>query len=601
MPKKTVLLFFICSHQFCFSQIQKTEKDSLADKNNIENISKNNKTILHLPRFLLDSTNSKAKVTKTRNRAPFEGKTIRNIQITTLDPFGFSINDSTKKPLSWAEKTGNRLHLKTKELAIKNSLLFKKNSIYHSYEIKESERIIRSQNFIREVYIAEKVSDIPSDSVDIFIRVLDSWSTAPHLEISNSSIALGLNERNFLGFGHQMDYKFTNRHEDKKSANSIIYQVPNIKNTFIRAVINYQIDLFGYYQKNFHVERPFYSALTKWAGGINLGLQFKTDTIQRLNSAYANQNFKYGSQDFWFAKSFNVSKENDTNDKTTNLILSARFLNKNFIESPTIQYDSIQFYSSEKFTLIGIGINNRKFIEDQYLFKNGIIEDVPIGRIAGITLGYQYKNEVWRPYLGAQFSFGNYHNWGFLSTNFELGTFFAQSKTEQTAFSFQANYFTKLQEIRNWKWRQFIKPQIIIGNNRKKSIGDQLTINENFGIQGFNSPIYGTDKAVLTLQTQAYSPKDIWGFRMNPYFNYSVAALGNKLNKAQKRKVYSKIGIGLIINNDYWIFSSFQLSLSYYPSIPFEGENVFKTNAFETSDFGFQSFELAQPKIVEYK
>jgi len=31
------------------------------------------------------------------------------------------------------------------------------------------------------------------------------------------------------------------------------------------------------------------------------------------------------------------------------------------------------------------------------------------------------------------------------------------------------------------------------------------------------------------------------------------------------------------------------------------GDNIFKTNAFETTDFGFQNFELAQPKIVPFK
>jgi hypothetical protein len=43
----------------------------------------------------------------------------------------------------------------------------------------------------------------------------------------------------------------------------------------------------------------------------------------------------------------------------------------------------------------------------------------------------------------------------------------------------------------------------------------------------------------MTLQTQAYAPKDIGGFRLNPYFNYSIALLGsnvdgNKTNKALK-------------------------------------------------------------------
>ena len=53
----------------------------------------------------------------------YEGKIIRNIKITTLDPFGYSDSDSTRQPKIFAQKAGNALHLKTKNIAIKNLLL----------------------------------------------------------------------------------------------------------------------------------------------------------------------------------------------------------------------------------------------------------------------------------------------------------------------------------------------------------------------------------------------------------------------------------------------------------------------------------------------
>jgi hypothetical protein len=264
-------------------------------------------------------------------------------------------------------------------------------------------------------------------------------------------------------------------------------------------------------------------------------------------------------------------------------------------------YDPTNFYSDQKLILSGIGLNTRKFIKDSYIFRNGQTEDVPIGRIYGITLGYQYKNTFWRPYIGGQFSFGNYYRWGFFSTNFEAGTFFHKSKTYETAFAIESNYFTKLYRIGNWKLRQFVNPRIVIGVNREDIIGDQLNINERNGLAGFDSAIYGTNKMLLSLQTQTYSPHALWGFRMNPFFNYSIAVLGSPNNAMGRNKAYSKVTLGLVISNDYLVFSSFQLSLSYYPTIPFEGDNVFKTNTFETTDYGLQSFELGKPKIVDYK
>ena len=606
MSQKQKWLLFLLVFSYCplsFSQVGQAKEDSSAVYKDIQTYSKKNKFTKLLHKLIFEPVNVKIKKKRVlpRIQQKFEGKIIRNITIETLDPFGYSDTDSNREPKNWAEKTGNRIHLKTKKLAIRNLLLFRENKPLDSLLINESERLIRSQKYIRSVRIDLKLSEKNSDSVDVFIRAIDSWSLIPKGSVSSSRSSFELNEKNFMGIGHEFKNKFTNRFSDGKNAYNLDYTVPNIKNSFIKTTFKYNIDLDNYYGKSIDINRPFYSPFAKWAGGIYFDQQFRKDTLQDTNLVYAQQNFKYNSQDYWIGHAFSIFKGNTEKNRTTNLIVSGRYLNINYLESPTIAYDPVDFYSSEKLFLSGIGITSRKFIQDKYIFRNGIIEDVPIGKIYGITGGYQYKNHKGRFYLGGQASFGNYYDWGFLSTNFEIGTFFDKSSTSQTTFSFQINYFTHPIELGKWKLRQFIKPQVIIGLNRLNVIGDQLTINENYGIQGFNSAVYGTKKMMLTLQTQAYSPWDLWGFRLNPYFNYSIALLGNDQIGLLDSKAYSKIGIGLIINNDFLVFSSFQLSLSYYPSIPGSGQNIFKTNAFETSDFGFQDFELAKPRTVIFK
>lgn len=606
MFKKQKLILFLlifCFWQATFSQVKETKKDSSEVYKQIQTYSKKNKFTKLAHKLVFRPINVKTKKIKVtpKKYAKFEGKIIRNINIVTLDPFGYSEIDTTKKPKNWAERTGNRIHIKTNRLAIRNLLLIKKNKPLDSLLIKESERLIRTQRYIRRVDITPQLIHKNTDSVDVFIRVLDSWSVIPKGSVSSSGSNFKLNERNVLGSGHELNTKFINRFSDGKSAYGLAYTIPTIKNTFIKTTVSYNIDLDDYYGKSINFDRPFYSAFTKWAGGIYFDQQFRKDSLIDSNAAFAYQNFKYNSQDLWLGYAFNVLKGNTESDRTTNLVVAGRFLNVKYLESPVIEYDPTDFYSNEKFSLIGIGISSRKFVQDNYIFNNGIIEDVPIGKIFGITSGYQYKNNFGRYYLGARAAFGNFYKWGFLSANFELGTFLEKSNTKQTAFSFQANYFTNLISLGKWKLRQFIKPQFIIGFNRVNVIGDQLNINNNYGIQGFNSPDYGTEKAILTLQTQAYAPWNLWGFRLNPYFNYSIAMLGNVKKGLLKNKAYSKVSVGFIINNDFLIFRSFQISLSYYPSIPGSGQNIFKTNSFETTDFGFQDFELAKPRTVIFK
>ena len=606
MPYKKPLLFLLIllGFQVVFSQENTPKKDSSEVYRNIQAYSKKNKFTKLVHKLVFKPINPKKKKEEKvvqQNYQVFEGKIIRKINIITLDPFGYSEIDSTKKPRNWVEKNGNSIHGKTKKLAIQNILLIRENKPLDSLLVKESVRLIRAQSYISRVAITTKLTAKNGDSVDVSIRVLDTWSLLPRSSVSDSKVSFQLNERNFFGSGHTLNSRYQKRYEDRKGAYKLEYIVPNIKNTFILTKLDYFKDLDDNYGKTIRIDRPFYSPFAKWAGGIDLSQQYRTDTLSDANLVYARQSFKFNSHDFWGGYALRISKDSTENSRVTNLIVSGRFVNVNYLESPTAEYDPVDFYASEHFFLSGIGISTRKYVEDKYIFKNGVTEDVPIGKIYGITAGYQFKNNKERFYLGGQVSFGNYFKWGFISLNFELGTFFNKSITDQTAFTFQANYFTNLITVGKWKVRQFFKPQLTIGINRQNSIGDQLTINEEYGIQGFKSAIYGNQKAQLTFQTQTYSPWNVFGFRLNPYFNYTIAMLGNEETKMRNNQAFSKIGIGLIINNDYLVFRTFQISLAYYPTIPGSGNNVLKTNAFETSDFGFQDFGLDKPRTVIYK
>jgi hypothetical protein len=605
-----------------FSQVKPVKQDSTKMYENIEKYSKKRKFTKMFHKWIFESVEIKNAVIYRNQKQKFgknvEGKIIRNINIQTLDPFGFSISDTTKKAKNWIEKSGNSLHVTTRKLAIKNLLLFRKNKPLDSLLVRESERLIRLQKYVRDVNITLELATQNSDSIDVFIRVLDTWSSIPKGSVSSSTTSLGLQERNFFGTGHEFYNRFSKRFDDGKNAYSMKYEIPNIKNTYIKTTAIYHRELNDHYSKSLNVERTFYSPFTRWAGGVYLDEQFSIDSLQNAKFEYNNQNLKYRSQDIWGGISVPIFNEIVSRYNHLNLVFATRILNVQFKESPTIEYDSINFYSGETFYLTGIGISSRQFVEDQYLYNYGIIENVPVGRIFGITGGYQLKNNQKRLYVGARASFGNYHSWGYLSTNFEYGTFFNDSKTEQSTFSFQVNYFTNLVELgKKWKMRQFIKPQIIIGNDRLKSKADYLALNENVpfqgtygagfqgdngaGINGFDSALFGTKKLVLSLQTQLYSPWNIIGFRINPYINYTAAMLGNENIGLTKSKLYSSIGIGVMINNDYLVFNSFQFSISFYPNIPGQGNNIFKTNSYGTSDFGLQDFDFGKPRTVIYK
>ena len=150
----------------------------------------------------VDSTKIIKKIEE--NYSKFEGKIVRNITVEVMDPFGFSVTDSTKKPRNYLERAGNSVHDKTSNWTIKNLLLFKRNKPLDVLLLKDSKRIIRSQKYVRRVEIEANLVSKKSDSVDIHIKVLDSWSTVPNFSSSTNKSTFELNEYNFLGFGHQL-------------------------------------------------------------------------------------------------------------------------------------------------------------------------------------------------------------------------------------------------------------------------------------------------------------------------------------------------------------------------------------------------------------
>lgn len=585
-------------------------KDSTNLYENIESYSKRGRFSTFVYRLIFNPVAVVSKKKEISNKgynkliqkpySSFEGKIIRNIDITTLDPFGYSTADTITGKQNILYAAGNRLHIKTHSITIRNLLLFHKNQKFSSLLVRESERLIRAQEYVHEVSFYVVSAGINSDSADIFIRELDKWSIIPEGTISASKIQVGITDKNFLGSGHSFKNSYMRNFNSGINSLYTNYNITNIRNSFITTKIHFGIDGYGNTRKSFAVDRPFYSPLAKWAAGVSLASQVKKDSSGMEIPVQLPDYLRYNTQDFWAGKAIRIFRGTSENELVTNLILSARFYNRRYSEKPSEMDDPMNIYSDEKFYLAGIGVSTRKYVQDTYIFKYGIIEDVPVGKVLELTGGYQVRNNSVRPYLGIRFSSGNYNTWGYLSTDLGYGTFFRSSDTEQGIFTAGLNYFTGLFEIGSWKFRQFVKPQIAIGINRFGY--DSLTINDGFGLDGFNSSsLSGSKRITLTLQTQSYLPWNILGFHFGPFVICSLGMLGNAETGFNESKIYSQFGLGMLVKNFNLVFRTFQFSVSFYPSIPGIGQDIFKINSFRTSDFGFRDFETGKPSKVIFQ
>ncbi len=609
MRIKITLLFTILflSCNLLSAQEKIVKKDSVKVYRDIEKFSKKSKFSKFIYKLIFRKLPSKKVPPKKKPKkivntlAGFEGKIIRKIDIETLDPFGYSITDTIDRPGRWIEKFGNGIHSKSKKWTIRNFLLFKKNEVFDSIIVKESERLVQSQRFIRRAIIIPLAVENSKDSVDVTIRVLDSWSLIPTGSYSNSKSKIKMTERNFFGLGHEMVNEFRQQSEDNKNGYTFRYTIPNFKNTFIKTTAFYTRDFDDNFTKEVSSERTFFSPLTRFGGGISYRQQFYNDSIQNNILVNVLRAFKFENQNYWGGYSFPFFKGKNEEDRTTNLVTTVRYSTTNYTMSPEEELDPYRFFTDSKLYLASVGITRRKYIEDSFLFNYGIPEYVQIGQTISFTGGFENKNNTMRSYFGGRYALGDYFSFGYLGLSAEAGSFFNRKKTEQTTFQLQLNYFTNLFEIGNWKIRQFIKPQVTIGDNRIPVKYDKITINDEGGIQGFTDELYGTKKLLVEFQTQSYAPGMFWGFRLSPFFNATLGMLSDGNDHLLKGPLYSKFGVGVLISNDYLVFNSFQLSFAFYPTIPGVGDNLLKTNSFQNDDYQLLDYQIGQPTIVPYK
>lgn len=613
MKFKNIFMFLVVSiltSDFAFAQQTPAKKDTTRLYENIEAYSGRNKFTQFMYRLFfkpvapvpVKKKGGKKVYSKLIQKpySAFEGKIIRNINIRTLDPFGSSIGDTIVASLNWLSRTGNKMHIKSHGITIRNLLLIHRNQVFDSLLVKESERLVRSRMYIRDVSFFVKPAAQNSDSVDINIRALDIWSIIPNFSTSTSRTSIGLTDQNFLGLGHEFQNEITRNYTRGNYAYHTNYSIPNIRNTYVSTSLDYAVDGDRYFNKSLTIDRPFFSPFARWAGGVNFMQQFSDDSIPTNTALYRQNRYKFNAQDYWAGNAIPLYKCNTEYSRTTNFSSTLRFLRVRYLEKPNETIDPYRFLSDENFYLGSVGVSTRRYVQDKYIFKYGITEDVPVGKVYNLTAGYQEKNDTGRVYLGGRVSMGNYFPWGYLSSNVEIGTFFHQSQTSQGVIKIGVNYFTGLIEIGKWKFRHFVKPQLTVGINRLPM--DSLTLNDDYGLRGFRSgELTGTSRFLLTLQTQSYAPWDFIGFRFGPFLAFSAGMLGDDLLGFKNSRIYSQLGLGILIKNEHLVMNTFQVSVSFYPQIPGIGQNIFKLNSFSTGDFGFRDFEIGKPDVVVFR
>lgn len=526
-----------------------------------------------------------------------ENKIIRKIHIVVNDPFGYSINDTSYKKVNSIQKLGNVLHVASYKKVINNRLLFKENEQINALSLSESERLLRQTTFINDARIF--VSDLPdTTSADVYVIVHDKWTVTVPFNITDLYINERFKNQSVLGTGHQFEQfvQFTRPNEMTYSG---FYNASNIGQTYVSSRLYYETNKNGT-GIGASVESPFYSPLAKWAGGINVLREWKyfnyQDTVANVNK---RTDLYYSRYDVWLGKSIKINSKRKFFKQSANFIVGERFYIDYYDKRPSFQID-INKTNINSSTIIGnLGFAVQQYYKEKFVYRFGANEDVPHGLILQLLYGAT-ENElgISKYYLGGEIARAKHYSIGYFSTSFSYGMFFGSKISNDITSRIKINYFSNLLRVGKWYVREFMYNNWVYGINKLPGNNLTLTSGDLYGFEG--SGLSGNMKAVLNLETVAYAPYNLIGFRFAPTLLLGYGMLGNSVNNFAKSNLYQAYAVALMVRNENLLSSTFQISFGMYPLLPNGDTYGYKYGPVTSFTLRVNPFIVARPEFISY-
>jgi hypothetical protein len=201
--------------------------------------------------------------------SPLGAQTEQPLRIGTITVRPLDVYSPDEASRGHLYRLADRLHIETRKSVIEKFLLFREGDVYSPERLAETERNLRSLQFLKS---ASVVASAPHDGVvDVVVTTQDSWSIAPETQAGSkggkSTVGATLSENNLLGLGKDLELGW-NRGVDRTRV-GVKYNDPAFFAPYWKAAVGYSTNSDGY-DHILAIARPFYSFATPWAAELSL-------------------------------------------------------------------------------------------------------------------------------------------------------------------------------------------------------------------------------------------------------------------------------------------------------------------------------------------
>lgn len=191
-----------------------------------------------------------------------QGTVIGEITIVNADVFDTELPAENNLLFRLA----NKLHIETRPDIVRGQLLFRSGEPLVARRIRESERILRTNDYLFDARIT--ATRVHEGTVDLVVHTRDVWTLKPGISFGRSggenSVGFEFEESNLLGRGTEFELGYTQ--DVDRDIKRVAYSDPHLFGTWNRLRLAYEDNSDGRL-RDFSLDRPFFSLDTPWSAG----------------------------------------------------------------------------------------------------------------------------------------------------------------------------------------------------------------------------------------------------------------------------------------------------------------------------------------------
>ncbi|MDD2230571.1 MAG: hypothetical protein PHY48_14315, partial [Candidatus Cloacimonetes bacterium] len=517
----------------------------------------------------------------------YQGKVIRKIRVFNLEVFKLDPKATNKSIYNLILSLGNNVHLNTREWVVRENLFFREGDHISPSVFKRNLYYLRNLNYISDVRIMLLPVKNEPDSIDVVLILRDKFSINPGGTFSSfSKFSMQLDDRNFLGFGQQLQNTW---HIDAEHKGSVgwesLYSVPNIHGTFIQGELSWQ-DLPGYTRKSFFLNRPFLFPALRNAGGVESSETYVRAPVDTITV----DKIVIGG---WYGRSFGGKPGSANQYKYAALSLQQTWFHKR----PPVADSYGRLWHENLLAMASIGITQSDFRSLPHVYSFLENDAIPVGFLLEFPFGYEIGEFRNREFIGIRSSFSKVLlKDGLVYLDAGLETFINKDQLEQGVFTLEPFLVTPIQHYGNFMARTFFKARIILGKERFR--GETLHLSTDPYFSG-DEDLYGTSLISLSTEKDFIAPWDVLGFKIALYVFADGSLISDTPYRPKRENIITTEGFGCRLRNPRLIWKSIELQVAWNQSRGKFGSPIFSLST--KLPLKLLDFEGRRPKPYLYR